>query len=161
MIGTPNGPLHAGLLQAMTDGGFAAGFDDARTDEERLTAEVGITHPLRIALKVVQGTVNRFLSRLISGTQPLELAQDGFDVALIKLLAAASGPIVGLGGGLAVHALGQFGQMLAGMVEVDNLDGIVEVFIGNVLDPRCSIANDNDPPAALQAAAHRFSINAR
>lgn len=87
MIGTPNGPLHAGLLQAMTDGGFAAGFDDARTDEERLTAEVGITHPLRIALKVV--------------------------------------------------------------------------FIGNVPDPRCSIANDNDPPAALQAAAHRFSINAR
>ena len=59
----------------MADDGFAAGFDDTRTDEEGLTAEVGITYPIRIALKVVQGTVNRFLSRLISGTQPSERGQ--------------------------------------------------------------------------------------
>lgn len=71
-----------------------------------------------------------------------------------------SGPIVGLGGGLAVHALGQFGQMLAVMTEVDDLAGIVEVFIGNVPDLRCSITNDNDRPSAFQAVAHRFSINA-
>ena len=50
--------------------------------------------------------------------------------------------------------------MLAGMIEVDDLDGIVKVFIRNVPDPWCSISEDNDPLSALQAAAHRFSINA-
>jgi len=51
------------LLEAMPDNGFAAGFDDTRTHEECLIAEFGIAHPICIALKVVQGTANRFLSR--------------------------------------------------------------------------------------------------
>lgn len=71
----------------MADDGFAAGFDDTRTDEEGLTAEVGITYPIRIALKVVQGTVNRFLSRLISGTQPSERGQK----SVSKRVKSASG----------------------------------------------------------------------
>lgn len=118
----------------MADDGFATGLDDTRTNEERLVAKVRIAHPMSIALKIVKSTVNRFLSHPISGTEPSERGQDGFDVALIKLLAAASGPIGGLGGALAVDALCQFGQMLASMIEVNNLDGIVKVFIGNVPD---------------------------
>ena len=123
-------------------------------------SKVGIAHPICIALKVVQGMVNRFLSRLIAWTQPSERGQDGFDFALIELLAAPSGPIGRFGASLAVDSLGQFSQMLVGMIEVDNLDGIEKVFIGNVPDPRCSITHDNDPLSALQAAPHRFSINA-
>jgi hypothetical protein len=58
------------MLEAMADDSFAACFNDTRTHEERLTAEVGIAQSMGIALKVVQGTVNCFLYRPISGTKP-------------------------------------------------------------------------------------------
>lgn len=51
--------------------------------------------------------------------------------------------------------------MLAGMVEVDDLNGAWKMFVGNVPDPRRAISHDNDPSSALQAPAHRFSVDAR
>lgn len=80
---------------------------------------------------------------------------------LIELLVASSGPIAGFRGGLAVNALCQFGRMLVRTIEVKNLDGTMKVFIGNVPDPRCCIANNNQNLSRifLEANAARSRCN--
>jgi hypothetical protein len=50
---TPLGSRHTGLLEAMTDYGFAASFDNAGAEEKVLFAELGIVHANRIGSEVI------------------------------------------------------------------------------------------------------------
>src|ERR1039458_7274572 len=52
-VGSADRPEHAGLFETRADYGFAAGFDDARADEQMLGAECGVAHALGVFLKVV------------------------------------------------------------------------------------------------------------
>ena len=47
-------PAHAGQFEALTDEGFAAGFDDAGADEQAVGAEVGVAHPVGVGFEVRQ-----------------------------------------------------------------------------------------------------------
>ena len=47
-------PPHARQFKALTDEGFAAGFDDARANEQGVLAEIVVAHPVSISLEVQQ-----------------------------------------------------------------------------------------------------------
>src|SRR5437870_2302056 len=149
--------MHSGLFESVADDGLASRFHHSGADEERFAAELGIAHADGVGLEVGDRSANLFLNRRIARAQPLESGQYGFDVSLIELFDTASGPIFRLGTS-PINDLSEFGQMLAGMVEIDDLNGAGKVFIGNVPDPRRAISQDNDALGPLQAPTHRFGV---
>jgi len=54
-VGAVHGPEHARPFQPGTYHRLAAGFDDARANEQVLASKLGIAHPFRIPLEVVRG----------------------------------------------------------------------------------------------------------
>jgi hypothetical protein len=53
--GAGDGPVHAGLLDALADDGFASGFDDAGADEQTVGAEPVVAYSGCVGLEVAQG----------------------------------------------------------------------------------------------------------
>src|SRR6516165_3215227 len=58
-IGPTHRPEHTRPLAARTDHGLAASFDDARTDEQVLAAELGVLHTLGVLGKILDLLTNR------------------------------------------------------------------------------------------------------
>src|SRR6266508_5475230 len=54
VFGARLAPKHAGLLAASSDDRFASGLNDARADEEALSAEGAILHPCHVVDEVAQ-----------------------------------------------------------------------------------------------------------
>src|SRR6516225_11405454 len=67
-VGAADSPEHAGLLEARADDGFAAGLDNAGTNEQMLAAELGVAHTLGVFLEVV-GFVVKLLGGLRMGRE--------------------------------------------------------------------------------------------
>jgi hypothetical protein len=61
-VGSPDGPVHPGLFEALADDGPTAGLDYTRAHEEALLSELAVSHPLRIGLEVFGG-----LAQLVVG----------------------------------------------------------------------------------------------
>jgi hypothetical protein len=53
---------------------------------------------------------------------------------------------------------GQFPEVLAGVIQIDDLNRAREVLIGNIPDPFCSIADDDLPFGAVPTALAGFQI---
>jgi hypothetical protein len=51
-IGAADCPKHAGLFEPGTDYGFAASFNHTGTDKQVLLTEIGIAHPISVAVEV-------------------------------------------------------------------------------------------------------------
>src|SRR5690348_10648250 len=51
-VGSPNCKEHARAFETRTDDRLASSFDDAGANKQMLTAILGISHALRVALKV-------------------------------------------------------------------------------------------------------------
>src|SRR5947209_5458179 len=83
-VGTFHRPERAGLFEAMTDDSFAAGFDDARADEQVLLAELGVVHASGVGGKIV-GFVADLLRQVgIGGVHGMKRGDEFRDVAFIE-----------------------------------------------------------------------------
>ena len=81
--------MHAGTLEPSADGGLATGLNDTRTHSKSLGTEVGVLHPLTIALDIV-GALTYVLT-LGSGPQD---AQKVIQTSLGQGLATRFGPLL-------------------------------------------------------------------
>jgi hypothetical protein len=59
LVGGGNSPKHAGLCQSWANNGFAAGFDDTRTDKESRPLKGGLPSPQQLAQRGGPGTRHR------------------------------------------------------------------------------------------------------
>src|SRR5258706_515158 len=158
-VGAADGPEHTGLFEAMADDGFAAGLDDAGADEQMLLAELGIVHPSGVGGEVV-GVVAKFLGQLsISGLDLAKGSDEFSDLAFIEptFLMQAYPGVAALSVGRMEQAR-QVPQMLAGVEQIDDLNGAGKVFLGEVPDPFRAIADHYLLCGAAPAALPSFDI---
>ena len=101
------------------------------------------------------------LNRRIARAKALKNCHNGFDVSCIELFDTARSPIFCFAGGRAIDDLSHGGQMLAGMVEIDDLRSAGKVFIRYIPDPCRAISQNNNASSPLQASAYCFGVDAR
>ena len=137
-------PEHARLFDAVTHGGFAAGLDDARTDEQPLFPEGDIAHSGLVFLKVFD-----LLLRLLAALSRLGqigpgLEQDRGHAVLVLFEEPEPFGKLGFGptGILPVKRLGQQRQVLGGVVKVQNEYGQGEIDAGQFPHPRRAVAEE-------------------
>ncbi len=82
--------MHPRSLAACSDGGLAAGLDDARSDAQALGTELRVAHAVAVA-----GDVVETLARLIVGVGvEAKRREDVVDLALVQLIAPLLGPLL-------------------------------------------------------------------
>ena len=82
------------------------------------------------------------------------------DAPPIELLASLPGPLMADPAADAVDGLGDLEQMPFGVEDVDDLDRVGEVLVGEVPDPRRAIAEDDPAPGRVEAAAFGLAHDA-
>ena len=85
--------MHAGTLEPSADGGLAAGLDDTGTNGKSLGTEVGVLHPVAIALDIL-GALTRTCAgpqQVVGGSGP-QGSQKVIQTALGQGLATRFGP---------------------------------------------------------------------
>ena len=145
-------PSHSGQFAALRDDGFAPGLDCSRADEHAQLLEVGVAHPVGIALEVAQRGVQ--VCGLLPGQG--EGACGGADRGNIAVVQVGKplfkpGLLV-----VAEHELqqpGQVVQVLPGMEQVHDLGRLGEVPGGQVPDPDGSVTEEHQLADAPGAAA--------
>jgi hypothetical protein len=91
----------------------------------------------------------------------LEGGEEEVEAALVEFVAALFSPGVGEVGCGAVDGLGNVEQMLLGVEDIDDLDGVGEMLVGPVPDPRGAVAEDDLPGDSVEAAASGFTNGAK
>lgn len=128
-VGSGEGPFHPGALEPVADHPLAAGLDDARGDSEvpgRGTA--GRAHPAAVAEQAADapaGFGGGLFALRVPGGDP-QCGRDPVQPPVVQLLMPLPGPGAGFLGPGAVEGLGGVGQMLPGLVDVDDFDGARE-----------------------------------
>ena len=124
-------------------------LDHAAGDAQAHCAELRVDHALAVV-----GEVLGVLAGLLAGFG--RAAQGGdhvVDAALIEFLAPLPGPAIADRTADPVNHLGDLEQMPLGVEDVDR-DGIGEVLVGEVPDPRRAIA-ENDPASTPNGTVRR------
>ena len=130
-IGASDGPMHAAALEAVADDGLAGAFDDAGGDAQSLGAERRIGHAFAIGGEVVE-----VFPRLVAGGHMLpQSGDDGIGAALVEFVAPRLAPLRGEVAAGAVDGLGDVEDVLLGVKDVHDLDGVGQVLVGEVPDP--------------------------
>lgn len=130
--GAAYGPAHAGQLEALRHDRAAAGLDRPRADEQAERAEAGVAHPRAVGLEVAERLLDLLRLR-VGGREVPRGGEQRRDVTAIEL-----GQPLGEPAPAAIRAergcdQGAEGvQVLAGVVEVDDLDRAREVLAGQV-----------------------------
>jgi hypothetical protein len=153
-----DGPEHSGAFQAGTNDGLAAGFDHPGAGEETLCTEGWVAHPVGVALKVVGFVADDLGEFRAFGRERAQNLHQYFDLALIEKVQTASHPA--LAGLLVIGKQlgGELPEMLAGMVEIDDLDGAREVLVGQIPDPNGAVGNDCFLVGPAPAAPPGFGV---
>src|SRR5438132_284515 len=128
-VGAPHGPEHSRLFETRADHRLAASFDYTRAHKQVLAAKCGIPHPLCIPLEVVCLGANLLGHGGIAGVDGPQRAHQFFDFPLVQqTLLVDLHPSFLLDFPLGIELARHCPQMLASMVEVDNLNGPGKVF---------------------------------
>jgi hypothetical protein len=151
-VGATDGPAHPGLFEPAAGDGLAAGLDDSRPHEEPLFSEVGVTHAVSVGLEVGDAPAQFVLLGGGAGAETVHARDDRLDVAGVQFDDAEIGPGLGLGCAGAVEDLGEFAEVFASVVEIDDLDGAREVLVGEIPDPQGAVAEDDGLLGAPAAA---------
>ena len=155
-VGAVDSPAHAALLEAAADDVLAATLDHAAGHAQAHRSELRVVHP-----RAVGGEVLGILAGLLATSGVA--AQGGDHVvyaALVKLLAPLPGPLLADLAAVSVDGPGDLEQMALGMEDVDDLDGIGKVFVGEVPDPRRTVAEDDPALRGVEAAAFGLAQDA-
>jgi len=138
-IGAVDGPVHARPFETGPNGYLAAGLDHSGRHTQFLFSELGIAHPVTVGFEVAETEPGSFDAWGMDG----ELFEQVVEVSLVQLVVAILGPGTGFGALGPEDFLGRLAQMLLGMEEVNDLDGIGEVFRREVPDPEGSVSDDH------------------
>ena len=112
--------MHAAAFEAVGDDGFAGALDDASGDAEVRGAELGVLHA-----EAVAGDVVAVLAGIVAGVcMAVEGGEEEVDAALVEFVAALSGPGGGEVGRRAVDGYGDVAEVLFGVEDVHDLDGL-------------------------------------
>src|ERR1035438_2623843 len=140
-VGAANGPEHSGAFEPSTDDDLTTGFHDTGTNKQTLCAKGRIAHPLCVAFKVFGFVGDGFGEFVGAGRRIAQDLHQGLNLAALQAIETAGDP---LSETLAVirKQLGrQVPQMLASMIEVDDLNGAWKVLIGEIPDPDRAVAD--------------------
>src|ERR1039457_3686116 len=129
-------------------------FCPCRADKEVLTAELGITHARCISRKVIRLGANLLDHFGIGGYEGTKRDYQLFDFALVEQATLVDlHPSFLVGVVIGMQPARQLPQVLAGMIQIDNLHRARKVLLGKIPDPFGSIAHDHllfrAAPAAL------------
>ena len=114
------------LLQRGSHYGFAACLDDARANKPARTTELGVAHALGVVLNVIVFFAEFSTQLRVRGMDRTERGHQFFDPSLIQHLLVNHHPVFLLGPLVRVQFAGQFPQVLAGVKQIENLNGAVE-----------------------------------
>ena len=145
--------MHADAFETSTDHGFALGFDHAGGDAEAEGAESWVVHPVLVVGKVIEA----FAGLVAGGGVDVELGEDAVEVALVEFVTALFGPMGGEVGMDAIDGVGDIEEVLFGVVDVDDLEGVGG---GPVPDPGGAVAEDDALGDLIEAAASGFTEHA-
>jgi hypothetical protein len=123
-VGATARPEHAGFLASATDDGATSCLDDAGTDEKALGTEVGIAHAFSVLLEVTDlpdGFAPTFATVWQYSCCRLH---EFFDPACIEHFRPGTAR-----GRFEVQVVHEVGQVFAGVVEVNDVQGLMEVGI--------------------------------
>src|ERR1019366_5286668 len=147
--------MHTSTLEPRTDSDLAAGLDHAGGGAQSLLVKVMVAHAGSVGVEVVDA-----LTRLVAaGGVRGQSKDDAVDVAGVEFVVALPSPLLGQFAIGAINGLGDIAQMLLGMESVHDLDGVGEVFSGQVPDPGGAIAQYDMARGALEAAADGFATD--
>ena len=152
-IGSVQGPVHAGALEASADGHLAAGFDDAGGGAETLGVKLGVAHAVTVGLEVVESAAGVFTG----GGMAAERRQQSVEAACVQFLMSAFDPCRGARVGGSVESFGQVAEVLLGVKAIDDLPGLGKQFVGDVPNPGCAIAQDHGTRHCGETAARGFA----
>jgi hypothetical protein len=117
------------LFETRADHRLASSFNHTGANKQVLAAKVGITHTLCIPREVIGLGANLLVHGGIAGVDGPQRAHQFFDFPLVQqALLVNLYPSFLLGLVLRIELARHRPQMLASMVEIDNLDGIRKVF---------------------------------
>ena len=155
-VGPARGPEHAGLFEAVGDDRLAAGFDHTGANEQVLFAELGVVHASGVGGKVV-GVIADLPGQFgIGGMNTTEAGDEFGDLAFVQpAFLMLADPLIAACGVVGKEQARQLPQVLAGVEEVDDLNGSGEVIFRDIPDPFRAIA-DNDFLSRARPATKRL-----
>lgn len=140
-VSSVDGPEHARSFETGSNHRLAASFDDARTHEKVQATKLGIPHTFRIALKVVRLRADLLGYVGMIERKATECAHQFFDFPFIQ-----QAFLVDLHPGflllflVRIELANHLPQMLARVVEINNLNGARKVQGDQSPDPFRSVA---------------------
>src|SRR5450631_4620973 len=159
-VGTGDSPAHSGLLEPKPHDCLAASFNNTRTDEQTLSAELGVAHAILVDLEIGDGFADFLPSLQGLRSQALHGGDYGFHIAGIELRFTSRCPFAGLFTGRPVESFSQIRQVLTGMIQIYNLNGGGKVLCDDAPDPRSSVSHHNHLLSLTEPPPDRFGINA-
>src|SRR6202050_1699333 len=128
-VGSADGPEHSRLFKTRADHRLTSSFNYTRANKQVLAAKFGITHALCIPREVISLGANLLVQGEIAGGDGPQRAHQFFDFPLVQqALLVDLHPSFLLGFLLGIKLARRRPEMLARMVEIDNLDGLQKVF---------------------------------
>jgi hypothetical protein len=152
-------PEHAGLFEARADHGSATSLDNTGANEQTLFAELGIVYTCRVGGEIV-GFITEFLGEIgVSGLNLAKRSNELGDFAFVQptFLMKPNPGVAAFGVGGIKQAC-QVPQVLAGVKQIDDLNGAGKVLAGQVPDPFRAIAQNDLLGGAAPAAFPSLDI---
>ena len=148
--------MHAAALETACDDIFAGALDDAGSDTDAHGLELGIVHSVAVVVDVIGA-----LPGLFAGIgMDTEGGEDVMDAALIEFVTSWFSPLVCEIGSGAVDGVGGIEEVVFGVKDIDDLDGMGEVLFHKVPDPGGAVAEDDKTLGVVEAAAFGFTKDA-
>ena len=148
--------MHSAVFEAGCDDGLAAAFEDAGGDTQALGAEGGVAHLIAVVVEVVEG-----FSGFVAGVGVLpEGGEELVEAALVEFVAAPLAPLLGEVGSGSEEGLGGLEEVSLGVEDVHDLEGVGEVFVGEVPDPGGAVTEDDPARGVEGASAFEFAEHA-
>jgi hypothetical protein len=124
-----------------------------------LAAELRISHALSIPLKIICFGANLLSDFDVFGLDRAECTNQLFDFAAIQQLLVHLHPGFLFCLIIRVQLAGYLPEMLAGVVEIDDVNGAWKVQFSNIPDPLGAVADDHLQQRAAPPASGSFGID--
>src|ERR1700674_5983500 len=159
-VSSPDGPEHARLFETRADYCLASSFDHTRANKQMLAAKLGIAHTLCISFEVICLGANLLGHLRIGGFDGPQRANHVFDFpAIQKALLVDLHPGFLLSFVIRVQLARDLPKMLAGVVEIDNLNGVGKMQGHKIPNPFGAVADHDLLECAAPAASPGFPID--
>jgi hypothetical protein len=127
----------------MADHRFTARLDHSRSKKEALGLEFPVLHPSAILIEIFSFFPQRLARFRVGNGGGVEGLQQSGNIPSIQLLDPTSNPMLPFSLVVGVEGLSHRPDMLAGMVEIHDLNGLGKMFVGQLPNPGGPIPQEN------------------